>query len=148
MTDLLSLLLRQSSKEGKEAAAEKLNAALQAQAVLSALQASPPAPDSSSAFAALSPAPQLAEEYEALRQAVSVFQPTVAETARSASPLDVTAPSQRGQLRSMVGEEQGDSPYQRLIIKEGESGIAIAPAQLDRLFQRDARRYDNGFTLY
>ena len=144
MTDLLLLLLGQAGQEAEESAAGELNDALRARAVgadgsVSARAGAPeeivdsPSPASLLAEEAAS---LLAEEAAALRRV----------SAGGANPP--RAGSLSRPVRDLAEAEGGILPGQRLIIKETETGAALDPAALDRLFERDARRYDSGFTLY
>lgn len=125
MTDLLTLLLGQLSEEEEENRANELNAALQSGTGV------PEETGNSS-----SPAPRLEEAYTALRRAAAG-----SSQALQASSLPLPA-------GEVSGLEPGRLPGQRLVIKEAEPGESLSPTDLDRLFERDARRYDNGFTLY
>lgn len=125
MTDLLALLLGQLSEEEEENRANELNAAL---------QSGTGAPEETGNSS--SPAPRLEEAYTALRRAAA---------GNSKTPQASSLPLPAGEVS---GLEQGRLPGQRLVIKEAEPGESLSPTDLDRLFERDARRYDNGFTLY
>lgn len=147
MTDLVALLLGRFDGEREESAAEALNDALQTKAGGSA--AVRPAGGQQDAPSPASPARVLAEEYRALRQANSPSQPV-----EEPSPVRlVRSTGGDGQGERFGGgpdgeEGRGTGSGERLILKEREAGRAVTPSDLDRLFERDARRYDNGFTLY
>lgn len=136
MTDLLTLLLGQAGQAAEESAARELNDALRARAMGADGSASAGAGAPEEAGNLPSPASLLAEEYAALRR-VSAGGANLPRAGSLSRPV-----------RDLAGAEGGILPGQRLIIKETEAGAALDPAALDRLFERDARRYDNGFTLY
>lgn len=160
MTDLLALLLAGTNQEERESAAGALKDALQPQAPLFRERTPAEDGDPEIAFALprrlaaetgagslspafgqeesggnASPAPRLEAEYTALRQ-------------RTAPEPQTVQSSFSAQSNRETGGAAAPVSSQRLIIKEPDTGGALSPTDLDRLFERDARRYDNGFTLY
>ena len=147
MTDLLLLLLGQAGQEAEESAAGELNDALRARAAGADGAASPGAGAPEEVEDSPSPASLLAEEAAALRRASAGL---YGEARAIVSPVG-TSPETAAYtqpFRRTADERAEIPPGQRLIIKETEAGTALDPAVLDRLFERDARRYDSGFTLY
>lgn len=147
MTDLLSLLLRQLSQEVEASTPDELNAALQERAHFPAGQGSQSSQGQSDTPSA-STALLLEEEYQALRQAAPVLQLAEAATAALENSSMAQAAPLIQQLWRLAEDGYTETSNERLIIKERKSDNVIAPSELDRLFERDARRYDNGFTLY
>jgi hypothetical protein len=49
---------------------------------------------------------------------------------------------------SAFQQSAGAPPLEQVVIREHPSGSGLSLSALDRMMERDARRYDNGFPLY
>jgi hypothetical protein len=45
-------------------------------------------------------------------------------------------------------QSAGAPPLERVIVQESQGSSGLSLSALDRMMERDARRYDNGFPLY
>ena len=50
--------------------------------------------------------------------------------------------------RAAVEQARGLGQAEPVVLRKPVGGQGTTPAELDRIFQRDARRYDGGFTLF
>lgn len=76
--------------------------------------------------------------------------PDIGETAHGTAPAGAELYTAVRRTRAAAEQAQGLRQPGPVVIREpvAVGGQGPTPAELDRIFQRDARRYDGGFTLF